>query len=167
MANMYTAAPIPPKAELERLYHDMLMSQEEVGAVFGVSQRVVFGWFKKLGIKSRVAYPRNGRGENSNSWRGDRATYAAMHYRVQARFGRPQLCEGCLTRDPAARFEWANLTGAYGDVNDYIRLCKMCHIHFDNIPERSAATQRQNRRSALADDSPIPLPVLRSGRVLN
>ena len=54
--NKYTKTPNPPKDELEGLYFDMMFSQVEIGKVYHVSQRVVFRWFRDLGIKSRKAY---------------------------------------------------------------------------------------------------------------
>jgi hypothetical protein len=56
MANKYTAHPIPPRQELEQLYASGL-TQAQVGKHFGVTQKVIYSWFKKLGIKSRV--PKN------------------------------------------------------------------------------------------------------------
>jgi hypothetical protein len=34
-------------------------------------------------------------------------------------------------RRPATRYEWANLTGSYGDPGDYERMCVTCHRRFD------------------------------------
>lgn len=44
--------------------------------------------------------------------------------------GTPSECEDCGTTE-AKRFEWANLTGNYQDVNDYRRLCTSCHNILD------------------------------------
>ena len=131
MANKYTAHPIPCKSELERYYHDMNMSQSEVGAQYGVTQKVVYSWFKKLGIESRVPKKRNQKGEKNDNWKGDCATYASMHYRVESQRGKPHYCEACGDMD-ANRYEWANLTGRYNDVMDYARMCVPCHRKYDN-----------------------------------
>ena len=48
--------PVPPKEDLENLYYGDFRSQKEIGEVYGVSQKVVFSWFRKLGIKSRIPY---------------------------------------------------------------------------------------------------------------
>ena len=130
MANKYTAHPIPSKQYLESLYFNENMTQEEVGKELGVTQKVVFGWFKKLGIKSRVAKKRNQWRENNSSWKHNQATYAAYHYRVEAKRGKPSLCEVCETTK-AKRFEWANINGKYEDTKDYVRMCKSCHARFD------------------------------------
>lgn len=131
MANKYTAYPMPEKSVLTELYESG-MNQKEVGNKLGVSQKVIFGWFKKLGIKSRMAKKRNQYGKNNSSWKGDNATYAALHYRVERLRGKPKVCSKCETTD-ATKYEWASLTKNYADPYDYIRLCKSCHATFDRI----------------------------------
>jgi len=131
MANKYTALKIPPKEELELLYHNKNMTQEEVGSHYNTTQKVVGNWFKKLGIKSRIPIKRNQLKENNSSWKGDNATYAALHYRVESSRGKPHYCSVCGTMD-AKRYEWANLTGVYQDINDYARMCVPCHRKYDS-----------------------------------
>lgn len=132
MANKYTALKIPPKEELEFLYNEKYMTQSEIGLHYNTTQKVVFSWFKKLGIKSRVAFKRNQKGENNSYWKGSEATYAALHYRVEAKRGKPHFCEACGIIG-AKRYEWANLTGNYEDVMDYARMCISCHRKYDKI----------------------------------
>ena len=130
MANKYTALPIPPKKDLESLYFGDFKTQSEIGEVYGTSQKVVYTWFKKLGIKSRIPFKRNQKGANNHSWKGDNATYAAFHYRVEVARGKPHFCEACGTME-VKRYEWCNLTGKYGDVMDYARMCVSCHRKYD------------------------------------
>ena len=130
MANQYTSHPLPKKQQLENLYYTKRLTQVEIANKLGVSQKMVFGWFKKLGIKSRVAVKRNQEGENNDSWKGNNAGYSAFHYRVIKKRGQPKVCEYCKT-EIAKRYEWANLTGKYEDVNDYVRLCGSCHKKLD------------------------------------
>lgn len=131
MANKYSMHPIPPRQELEQLYASGL-TQKRLGDYYGVSQKVVFTWFKKLGIKSRVPKNLNQNGVNNASWKGDNATYAAFHYRVEKLRGKPMICSRCNKTD-AKRYEWASLTKNYADPYDYIRLCKSCHATFDGV----------------------------------
>jgi len=140
MANKYTAMAIPPKEDLERLYHESFMSQAEIGCVYGTTQKVVYSWFKKLGIKSRVPFKRDQKGEKNSSWKGDDATYAALHYRVESLRGKPHFCEACGTME-STRYEWANLTGRYTDVMDYARMCVSCHRKYDS--KRRAETKKR------------------------
>ena len=131
MANKYTALPIPPRQELEQLYASGL-TQTEVGKRYDTTQKVVHGWFKKLGIKSRVPKNTKQDRENNPNWKGDNATYAAYHYRVEKLRGKPMICSRCNKTD-AKRYEWASLAKNYSDPYDYIRLCKSCHAIFDNV----------------------------------
>lgn len=129
MANKYTATPIPQKRKLEKLYKSG-MTQAQVGKVFGVTQKVVYSWFKKLGIKSRIPRNTNQEKEKNYSWKGDKAGYAALHYRVQKTRGKPNYCVRC-DKSGKGRYEWAILMGDYTNPYDYIRLCKRCHLMFD------------------------------------
>jgi hypothetical protein len=76
-------------------------------------------------------------GERNPAWRGDGASYYALHQRVYRAMGTPSECSVCKTTN-AKRFEWANLTGRYEDVKDYARMCTSCHRRYDNARKRSA-----------------------------
>jgi len=108
------------------------MSQKELAVYYKISQPQICRIMKKLGIKSRVAKKRNQYGSNNDSWKGNKASYAALHYRVEKVRGKPSKCSMCET-EKAKRYEWANMTGRYEYVYDYIRLCKSCHSKFDNV----------------------------------
>lgn len=56
--------------------------------------------------------------------------YVYAHLRVAKIRETPSKCEHCRTTK-AKKFEWANLTGNYEDVNDYVRLCTSCHRKMD------------------------------------
>lgn len=108
------------------------MTQSEVAKELKTTQKVIWRLFRNAGYKCRVAKKRNQFGENNSSWKGEKAGYAAHHYRVQKVRGKPNYCSMCETKE-AKRFEWANVTGNYNDIYDYIRLCKSCHSKFDNV----------------------------------
>ena len=82
-------------------------------------------------------------------WAGDRAGYQALHLRVEVARGKPSGCQRCGCEEPSARYEWANLTGNYTDINDYERMCVPCHRSFD-ARRRAATGERTSpvRRSA-------------------
>ena len=107
-------------------------TQSEVAQQLRVTQKVIWRLFKNAGYKCRIAKKRNQRGEQNTSWKGVDAGYAALHYRVQKVRGTPSICSMCETTN-AKRFEWANVTGNYANVYDYVRLCKSCHSKFDNV----------------------------------
>lgn len=77
----------------------------------------------------RPSAKRNQSGDSNHSWKGERATYGALHLRVEAARGKPSLCTQCGRTN--GRFHWANLTGDYTDVNDYARMCPACHLAYD------------------------------------
>lgn len=147
MANKYTALPIPEKQILENLYNNEYLSQSEIGQRYGTTQKVVFTWFIKLGIQSRIPFKRNQKRENNTSWKGDNVTYAAFHYRVQSARGKADHCEECGKIDNAV-FDWANMTGNFNDVMDYKMMCRSCHFKFDKIGQ-NFRIKRLNKRKLI------------------
>lgn len=81
----------------------------------------------------RVAAKRDQRGERNHMWKGTDANYQAMHVRVQSARGKADHCELC---DDGTKFEWANVSGDYADVDDYMALCLSCHRHLDAARRR-------------------------------
>ena len=111
------------------MYHSG-MTQNEIAVHYKTSQKVVWRWMRDLKIKQRIPKKRNQNGENNDSWKGDKASYAALHIRVQKIRGNPKKCEDCETKT-AKRYEWASISKKYHDINDYKRLCKKCHLKLD------------------------------------
>lgn len=71
-------------------------------------------------------------GKAGRTWkRGGAVSYFQYHNRVRTKRGQPQHCERCQTTDPTKSYDWANLTGKFDDVSDYIRLCRSCHRRHD------------------------------------
>lgn len=127
MANQYTATPIPTREELVEKYKTGI-TQAELGKEYGVSQKVIWTWFKKLGIKGRTPKNTKQNGKHNPSWKGNKAGIAALHYRLKKVRGKANKCEVCKS---GKYFEWANLTGNYVDINDYKMMCKSCHAKYD------------------------------------
>lgn len=71
-------------------------------------------------------------GEKSALWRGSKASYSPLHKRVYKLKGKANSCDEIGCTKISKRFEWANLTGNYEDINDYRSMCKSCHAKFDN-----------------------------------
>lgn len=106
-------------------------TQDEIGAQLGLSQKVIWKLMINHDIPRRPRIPRNQSGANNGNWKGNKADYAAMHKRVEAARGKPAHCSVCDTTKPT-RYEWANLTGRYDDMHDYVRMCVSCHRRFDH-----------------------------------
>lgn len=67
-------------------------------------------------------------GADARYWLGGEAGYVAMHGRVYRTRGKATECLwGCQ----ATRYDWASLTGNYGDVWDYAQMCRGCHKRYD------------------------------------
>lgn len=133
---VYLHAHIKPKtyptemvAEVQVLYEEG-HTQTEIAEKLGTTQKVVWKLMQNHGIQARVAAKRDQAREKNSYWRGDDAGYKAFHKRVEAARGTPQHCSACETVD-APRFHWANLTGRYEEIYDYVRLCAACHSRLD------------------------------------
>jgi len=69
-------------------------------------------------------------GKDTWNWVGDKVSYSALHIWVRRNLGKPNKCEHCGVTE--GTFEWANKSHNYKrDLEDWIRLCKKCHIKYD------------------------------------
>lgn len=89
---------------------------------------------------------KKGQTENDKNinWKGDKVGYFALHNWISRKLGKANKCEAnpkhTLT---AIRFEWANISNKYlRDFNDWIQLCKSCHMKFDNVTQRAWETRK-------------------------
>ena len=119
-----------PLDELRDLYNSG-MTQDELAEHYGVRQKVIWAFMRRNNILSRVAAKRNQWAENNHMWKGESASYKAMHQRLTKRFGQPKRCEICGTIDRRKSYDWANLTGDFGNTDDYRRMCRSCHRKYD------------------------------------
>lgn len=70
-------------------------------------------------------------GESNVNWKGDEASYAAIHMWMRYHHGSPKLCELCGVTD-RKMYHWANISGTYRRVRaDWLRLCVPCHKRRD------------------------------------
>lgn len=68
-------------------------------------------------------------GEKNGQWKGENASYRTIHERISRTLGQPKKCEICGTKNSKV-FDWANMSGKYHDVNDYVRMCRKCHANY-------------------------------------
>lgn len=107
-------------------------TQEEIAKKFGTTQKVIYNLFKRNAYKCRKSIKRNQYGFNNANWVGNNAIYATLHKRVEVAKGKPKICEVCGESSESKRYEWANITGDYNDIeNGYVRMCVSCHRKFD------------------------------------
>lgn len=109
------------------------MTQGEIADELGVSQKVIWKHMKNHNIKTRKAAKRNQYLSANHMWKGNDASYKAFHQRLKSHFGSAKSlgCSVCGTHEDSVWYDWANLTGNYGDLNDYAPMCRSCHRQYD------------------------------------
>lgn len=89
--------------------------------------------------KGRIAWNK-GRShlkEDKNpAWKGENASYSAIHYWIKRQKGVPHKCSFCgktgNNNNNNRQIQWANIDGKYRrNLDDYIPLCASCHKIFD------------------------------------
>lgn len=69
--------------------------------------------------------------EKNWCWKGENASYSAIHHWVRRKLGSASKCEDCGV-EGRQRYHWANISGEYRrDLNDFKQLCVPCHKRFD------------------------------------
>lgn len=121
----------PTKKKLKELYNSGL-TQKEIGSILFVDYRTVIKWMQDYKIKSRGILHIVKSGKDNPQWKGEKASYAAMHYRVANKRGKPKKCEECGTTDESKSYDWACI-GDYKNINNYKRMCRSCHFRMDKI----------------------------------
>lgn len=130
-----------PRGAKPKQYHERFVSrirelyasgltQSEIAAQVGRSQKVVWNCMRRHGIEARTAAPRNQVGEANPNWRADAAGKQAFHRRLYALHGKPSKCTVCGTTG-SEHYDYANLSGRYEDINDYAAMCRSCHWKYD------------------------------------
>lgn len=70
--------------------------------------------------------------ENNHEWKGDKASYTALHQWVKRKLGKPQECVFCGKDRLDGIIQWASISHkAKRDLDDYIPLCPKCHKGYD------------------------------------
>ena len=91
-------------------------------------------WNKGLTTKtdSRIKkYVEKMTGENNYNWKGNKVSYRELHKWLEKKLGKPGRCQFCFATT-AKIYDWANISKKYKrDINDWIRLCRSCHIKYD------------------------------------
>ena len=82
---------------------------------------------------SRLNSEKTPRGEKHHFWKGEKVSYRSLHKWVCRYKGKPKQCSNCGKIVQNRGIHWANISGEYKrDLNDYIRLCALCHRRFDH-----------------------------------
>lgn len=82
-------------------------------------------------------------GQRNVNWKGDDVGYYALHDWVIRQLGSPVGCEHCGLNDPNRKYQWANKSHEYKrDLEDWIRLCRPCHMRYDNMMDKAWRTRK-------------------------
>lgn len=120
----------PSRQELYDLYIVKGLSEERIAKLKGCSSKPVETAIAKYRIPRQTNRRAPAVGPQNPSWKGSRAGVLAMHLRVYRVRGR--AADGkCSMCDTAQAKDWANLTGDFENVYDYIRACRKCHKYLD------------------------------------
>ena len=75
--------------------------------------------------------------EGNSQWKGDDVGYQGLHAWMHKRLGKATKCSNPLCEGKSKRFEWANKSHEYKrDLDDWIELCKSCHMKYDKVLEK-------------------------------
>jgi len=72
--------------------------------------------------------------EKNNKWKGDDASYYAIHIYISNHFGKSSdyPCKFCEKRGSSKQMHWANLDHKYSrNKKDWFVLCVKCHCNYD------------------------------------
>ncbi len=84
------------------------------------------------------------KGEDNPSWKGDKVGYSGLHKWVFSQLGRPNKCEHC---NKITVTQWANKSHEYKrDLNDWLALCRDCHIKYDEIGLKISETKQMKKK---------------------
>ena len=87
---------------------------------------------KKLSEEHKRKISEWNREENNPRWKGENVSYRGLHYWVERKKGKPQICEHCGIKNKYKRLHWANIDHKYiRNLDDYIALCSFCHGKYD------------------------------------
>lgn len=85
---------------------------------------------KKLAKQGRKKISLALQGENNGLWKGNKASYVAIHIYVKNHNLKPKTC---LTCNKKIKVELHNLSGKYSrEFSDWEWLCRRCHMIKDN-----------------------------------
>jgi len=173
MANQYTYSVPFTEEELARDYIDLGMTQIEIAAKYGTSQKVVWRAMNKMGIPRRKAAKRNQQGAANSTWRGgrvlvakskrqrgERASFGNGYYYVLDP-GHPNAGAGGYVAEHIVVATAARGTPlAKGEVVHHVDLNK-----HNNAPENLAIATRKTHADWHSQLEEIAVSFMREGRV--
>lgn len=94
-------------------------------AVIGTKRPDRTEWMKELGKLNL-----QGKERDNQNWKGDNATYSAIHDWIRRKLGKANKCEQC--GKTKGKIEWSNKNHLYKrEISDWQQLCVSCHKIYD------------------------------------
>lgn len=92
---------------------------------------------KKIGLKSRGRKMSPDALKKMSEWqkgiyKTDNPSYNTLHWRVRQRYGKANMCSNEDCPGKCDSYDWANVSGKYLNEEDFVQLCRTCHIEFDS-----------------------------------
>lgn len=72
------------------------------------------------------------RGTDHPNWKEGEIAYVTAHARVYSARGKADHCSIADCETGSTAYHWANLTGNYADIEDYVQMCASHHFRYDN-----------------------------------
>ena len=88
---------------------------------------------KGIHLSPKTEFKKGRKDEKHPEWKGEDASYVAIHQWIVRWKGRPDMCEMCGKSGLRGKnIHWANIDHKYKRIlDDYIRLCASCHYQYD------------------------------------
>lgn len=91
-------------------------------------------------IEAMMVANRNRDYSLTSFWKGDEISYNALHKWVNYRLRKSGVCSICGEKK---KTDWASKSKkAKRDLNDYIELCRKCHVKYDDSHKKQWETRR-------------------------
>lgn len=92
-------------------------------------------WNKGISIHSEKIKEQIGKahkGKNNHYWKGNKASYSALHKWVNRWKGKPKICIDCSITCKERTIWWSNINHKYRRIlSDYEARCVPCHRKYD------------------------------------
>lgn len=92
------------------------------------------GWNNNSAFKKRDKNP---------SWKGNKVSYKGIHIWIRTNKPMSEICQNCKIK--SNKLEATNISGKYKrDIDDYIWLCRSCHLRMDDVANKAWKTKRES-----------------------
>jgi hypothetical protein len=117
------------RENIDRIHKETGYGHCKISKILNLSKWAVLGHLRGRTNGKGTGNYKHLKGDESPSWRGDSAGYSAVHLWARKNIPLTDVCQLCGN---PGRLEHANISGEYiRDKNDFICVCKKCHIALD------------------------------------